>query len=174
MSMIEKELSYQYNIAENILANSDDIQMLPECYENATSQTTELCLHELFEAQVERTPDAIAVLFEKQKLTYRELNTRANQLANYLQKLEVGPEVIVGICLERSLEMVVGLLGILKAGGAYVPLDPAYPQERLAYILEDTQTPLVLTVKPLVKNLNTHQAQVICLDSDLIKRKLFV
>jgi amino acid adenylation domain-containing protein len=166
MNMAKKELGYQYNIQKKMLANSDDAQMLHEWYENATSPTTALCLHELFEAQVERTPDAIAVIFENQKLTYRELNTKANQLANYLQKLEVGPEVIVGICLERSLEMVVGLLGILKAGGAYVPLDPAYPQERLAYILEDTQTPLILTTKPLVKNLATHQAQAICLDSD--------
>jgi amino acid adenylation domain-containing protein len=160
MDMIKKQLSYQYNIAGEILTNSDDLD------EKATSLTTALCLHELFEAQVARTPDAIAVIFENQKLTYRELNTRANQLANYLQNLQVGPEVIVGICLERSLEMVIGLLGILKAGGAYVPLDPAYPQERLAYILEDTQTPLILTVTSLVKNLNIHQAQVICLDSD--------
>lgn len=166
MNRIKKELSYQYNIAGEILANSDDDQMLYEWYENATSQTTALCLHELFEMQVESTPDAIAVIFENQKFTYRELNTRANKLANYLQELQVCPEVIVGICLERSLEMVVGLLGILKAGGAYVPLDPAYPQERLAYILEDTQTPLILTTKPLLKKLTTHQAQVICLDSD--------
>src|SRR5687768_3353575 len=86
-----------------------------------------LCLHQRFEAQVERTPDAVAVVFEGKKLTYQELNCRANQLAHYLRKLAVGPEVRVGLCVERSLEMVVGLLGILKAGGAYVPLDPSYP-----------------------------------------------
>ncbi|WP_243714008.1 AMP-binding protein, partial [Nostoc sp. 106C] len=120
----------------------------------------------MFEAQVEQTPNAVAVIFESQKLTYRELNTKANQLANYLKKLGVGPEVLVGICLERSLEMVVGLLGILKAGGAYVPLDPAYPQERLSFILDDTQTPLILTVKQLAKNLASNQRQVVCLDSD--------
>ncbi|OUL24268.1 hypothetical protein BV372_28980, partial [Nostoc sp. T09] len=120
----------------------------------------------MFEAQVEQTPNAVAVIFESQKLTYRELNTKANQLANYLKRLGVGPEVLVGICLERSLEMVVGLLGILKAGGAYVPLDPAYPQERLSFILDDTQTPLILTVKQLAKNLASNQTQVVCLDSD--------
>ena len=103
------------------------------------------CIHQLFEAQVERTPDAVAVVFEDQQLTYRELNPRANQLAHHLRALGVGPEVLVGICMERSLEMVIGLLGILKAGGAYVPLDPAYPQERLAFMLEDAQAPVLLT-----------------------------
>ena len=83
--------------------------------------------------QVEKTPDAVAVVFEDQQLTYRELNKRANQLAHYLRKLGVGPEVLVGICVERSLEMVVGLLGILKAGGAYVPLDPEYPQGAIGF-----------------------------------------
>ena len=85
------------------------------------------CIHELFEAQVERTPDAVAVVYRDEELTYRELNHRANQLARYLREHGVGPEALVGLCVERSLEMVVGLLGILKAGGAYVPLDPAYP-----------------------------------------------
>ena len=85
------------------------------------------CLHELFEEQVERTPDATAVVFEDKQLTYRQLNERANQLAHHLQRLGVGPDTLVAICVERSLEMVVGLLGILKAGGAYVPLDPRYP-----------------------------------------------
>ncbi len=85
------------------------------------------CIHQLFEAQVERTPDAVAVVFESEQLTYQELNARANQLAHYLRSLGVKPEVLVGICVERSLAMVIGLLAILKAGGAYVPLDPAYP-----------------------------------------------
>lgn len=96
------------------------------------------CIHQLFEAQVEQNSNAVAVVFEQESLTYRQLNSRANFLAHYLQVLGVGPEVLVGICMERSLEMVVGLLGILKAGGAYVPLDPAYPTERLAFMLEDT------------------------------------
>ncbi len=95
------------------------------------------CLHELFEAQVEKSPGAVAVVFEGKKLTYRELNKRANQLAHHLRKLAVGPDTLVGIFVERSLEMVIGLLGILKAGGAYVPLDPDYPKERLVLMLED-------------------------------------
>ncbi|MHC5597292.1 MAG: non-ribosomal peptide synthetase [Nostoc sp.] len=120
----------------------------------------------MFEMQVERSPQAIAVVFENTQLTYWQLNQQANQLAHHLRTLGVGPEVLVGICLERSLEMIVGLLGILKAGGAYVPLDPAYPSERLAFILEDTQTPVLLTQEKFVKNLPPHQAQVICLDSN--------
>ena len=102
-------------------------------------------LHELFEAQVERTPEAVALICGGEQLSYAELNRRANQLAHYLVKQGVGPEVVVGLCLERAVELVVGLLGILKAGGAYVPLDPAYPQQRLAYMLADAQAQLVLT-----------------------------
>ena len=103
------------------------------------------CVHQLFEAPVERKPDAVAVVFEDQQLTYRELNPKANQLAHYLQKLGVKPEVLVGICVQGSLEMVVELLGILKVGGAYVPLDPAFPKQRLAAILEDSQVPILVT-----------------------------
>jgi non-ribosomal peptide synthetase component F len=100
---------------------------------NATqADYPQACLHHLFEAQVARSPDAIAAVFEDQQLTYSQLNDQANQLAHYLRKCGVGPEGLVGICVERSLEMVVGLLGILKAGGAYVPLDPEYPKDRLA------------------------------------------
>ena len=99
------------------------------------------------------------------QLTYRELNRRANQLAHHLQSLGVGPEVLVGLCVERSVEMVVGLLGILKAGGAYVPLDPAYPKERLAFMLEDTQAPVLLTQQRLVIGLPQCRAQIVCLDS---------
>ncbi|MDF5709057.1 MAG: amino acid adenylation domain-containing protein [Nostoc sp. S4] len=135
-------------------------------YESSNIQpfAQDLCIHQMFEMQVERSPQAIAVVFEDTQLTYQQLNQQANQLAHYLRTLGVGPEVLVGICLERSLEMIVGLLGILKAGGAYVPLDPSYPKERLAFILEDTQTPVLLTQEKLVKNLPPHQAQVICLD----------
>ena len=113
-----------------------------------------------------RTPDAVAVVCEEQALTYQELNIRANQLAHHLQALGVGPEVLVGIYVERSLEMVVGLLGIIKAGGAYVPLDPAYPQERLAFILQDAQVPVLLTQQRLIAGLIEHQTQVVCLDTD--------
>jgi amino acid adenylation domain-containing protein/thioester reductase-like protein len=124
------------------------------------------CIHQLFESQVEQTPDNVAVRFEGQQLTYRELNRRANQLADYLQTLQVSADVLVGICMERSLNMVIGLLGILKAGGAYVPLDPAYPQERLAFMIEDAQLPVLLTDNNQLAKLPHHQAQVVCLDRD--------
>lgn len=135
---------------------------------NATAQDypRETCFCQLFEAQVEKTPGSVAVVFEKQALTYRELNERANQLAHYLQRVGVGPEVPVGMYLERSLEMVIGLLGVLKAGGVYIPLDPAYPRERLAFILADARVPVLLTQQQLVPELPPHQARVICLDSD--------
>lgn len=123
------------------------------------------CIHQLFEAQVEQTPDAVAVVFEQESLTYRQLNSRANFVAHHLQALGVGPEVLVGICMERSVFMVVGLLGILKAGGGYVPLDPAYPGERLAFMIEDTQISVLLTQARLVESLPPHQAQVVCLDT---------
>ena len=116
-----------------LLTEAEKHQLLIEWNDTKTDYPQDKCIHQLFEAQVEKTPDAIAVVFEDQQLTYRELNRRANQLAHYLQKLGVGPEVLVGICVERSIEMVVGLLGILKAGGAYVPLDPSYPRERLSF-----------------------------------------
>ncbi|MBC1274872.1 amino acid adenylation domain-containing protein [Nostoc sp. UCD121] len=123
-------------------------------------------IHQLFEAQAERTPDNIAVVFNNQQLTYRELNERANKLANYLQKLGVKPEVLVGICVERSLSMAIGILAILKAGGAYLPLDPTYPSERQQFILKDTQTPVLLTQQSLLKNLPENTAKIICLDID--------
>ncbi|MES1022179.1 amino acid adenylation domain-containing protein [Gloeocapsa sp. BRSZ] len=124
------------------------------------------CIHQLFEEQAEKTPNAVAVLFEQEKLTYSQLNTRANQLAHYLQQLGVKLEVPVGICVERSLEMVIGLLGILKAGGAYLPIEPTYPLERQAFILKDAQTPILLTQQHLAANLPISATQVICLDTD--------
>jgi amino acid adenylation domain-containing protein len=141
------------------------------------------CIHQLFEAQVEKTPDAVAVVFADQSLTYQQLNQRANQLARYLQKLGVGAEVPVCICVDRSIEMVVGLLGILKAGGAYVPLDPTYPLERLKYIQQDVRSalafgnakgerssaslsPVLLTQMQLTAQMSSQSAQVVCLDTD--------
>ncbi|BAY99585.1 amino acid adenylation domain protein [Tolypothrix tenuis PCC 7101] len=124
------------------------------------------CIHELFEKQVEKTPDAVAVIFADQQLTYRQLNSKANQLANYLQNLGVGSDSLVGICVERSLEMVVGLLGVLKAGGAYVPLDPAYPVERLAFMLADADVSVLLTQKHLQDILPQTEAQIVCLNQD--------
>lgn len=124
------------------------------------------CLHQLFDVQVKRTPDEVAVVFGNQKLTYQQLNCRANQLAHYLRSLSVGADVLVALCVERSLEMVVGLLGILKAGGAYVPLDPDYPKERLAYMLSDSQVSVLLTQNKLVNQLPERKAHIICLDTD--------
>jgi len=126
----------------------------------------ELGLHQLFEAQATRTPEAIAVRFEGESLTYARLNQRANQLAAHLRTLNIGSDVLVGIYMERSLEMMVALLGILKAGGAYVPLDPTYPRERLAFMVQDAQLPLLLTQQRLVDKLPPHEGQVLCLDAD--------
>ncbi|MEJ6486183.1 amino acid adenylation domain-containing protein [Nostoc punctiforme UO1] len=141
-------------------------QILEQWNSTQTEYPQDKSIHQLFEAQVEKTPDANALIFQDKQLTYRQLNQRANQLAHYLQKLGVQPEVRVGICVERSEELVVGLLGILKAGGAYIPLDPKYPQERLAFMLQDAQAPVLLTQKQLLDQLTGHSAQVVCLDSD--------
>jgi amino acid adenylation domain-containing protein len=154
----------QQRLSELPLLTATEQQQLVEWNNTKTEYGNELCLHQLFEAQVERTPDAVAVVYENEQLTYQELNQRANQLAHYLQKLGVGPEVLVGICLERSLQMVIALLGILKAGGAYVPLDPAYPSERFAFMLEDSQVSVLLTQEKLVAMLPENQAKVVCLD----------
>jgi amino acid adenylation domain-containing protein len=149
-----------------LLSEAEKHQLLVEWNDTQVDYPQDGCIHQLFEAQVEKTPDAIALIFENQRLTYRELNNRANRLAHYLQQLGVKPEVLVGMCMERSVEMVVGLLGILKAGGAYLPLDPTYPKERLAFMLEDAQVPILLTQARLLETLPPHQAQVLCLDTD--------
>ncbi|MBT3234195.1 MAG: AMP-binding protein, partial [Calditrichaeota bacterium] len=139
------------------------------------------CIHTVFEALAEQRPGATAVIYEDKKLSYRELNDRANQLARYLQSRGIGPEVPVAICLERSLEMMVGLLGILKAGGAYVPLDPAYPDDRLTFMLKDSMAPVLLTQQNLVfrlpeikdQNSENQHPTIICLDrdSDIISKE---
>ena len=149
-----------------LLTESERQQLLVEWNDTRVDYAQEVCLHELIEAQVERTPEAVAVVFEDRQISYSELNRRANQLAHYLRKLGMGPEVLVGVCMERSIEMVVGLLGILKAGGAYVPLDPEYPPERLAGMLEDCAAPVVLTQQRLQKKLPPHSGRTIRLDSD--------
>ncbi|MCA1993256.1 MAG: amino acid adenylation domain-containing protein, partial [Coleofasciculus sp. S288] len=148
-----------------LLSETEQHQSLREWNQTQADYLKDVCIHQLFEAQVEKTPDAVAVVFENQQLTYRELNQRANQLAHYLQELGVKPEVLVGICVERSLDMLVGLLGILKAGGAYVPLDPAYPKERLAFILQDAGASVLLTQQNLAAQLPEHRARVVCLDA---------
>ena len=126
----------------------------------------QLCLHELIERQVERTPEAVALTFGDQRLSYRELNERANQLAHYLRAQGVGPEVVVGVCVERSIEMVMSLLGILKAGGAYLPIDPSYPRERIAFMMADAGIELLLTQAKLSPGLGHEQRTIFCLDKD--------
>src|SRR4028119_2348513 len=136
-----------------LLSPAERHQLLVEWNDTLGDYPQDYCINQLFEEQVERTPDATAVIFEDKQLTYQELNRRSNQLAHHLQKLGVGSEVLVGICMERSVEMIVGLLGILKAGGAYVPLDPSYPSERLGFMLEDSQVSVLLTSENLVEQL---------------------
>jgi non-ribosomal peptide synthetase component F len=122
--------------------------------------------HQIFEAQVTETPDSIAIVSAEASLTYRELDSRANQLARRLKALGVAPEVSVGVCMERSPELVVAILALLKADGAYVPLDPAQPKERLSFILNDAQPAVVLAQKQLVELLPRHTAHEVCLDRD--------
>jgi amino acid adenylation domain-containing protein len=149
-----------------LLSAAERHQLVVEWNDNKVGHPPTQCVHQLFEAQVERTPDAIAVVFEGEQLTYGELNRRANQLAHHLRSLGVGPEVPVGIRMEHSLEVIVGLLGILKAGGAYLPLDPAYPKERTAFMIEDAQIPVLLVQERLMDGLPRHAAKVVSLDSD--------
>ncbi|MDF5727865.1 MAG: amino acid adenylation domain-containing protein [Rhizonema sp. PD38] len=157
----------QQSISElPLLTEAERQQLLVEWNNTQTEYSKDKCIYQLFEEQVERSPNAVAVVFEEEHLTYHKLNAKANQLANYLQTLGVWSEVLVGICVERSLEMVVGILGILKAGGAYVPLDLTYPPERLAFMLEDTQARVVLTQQKLMEYLPLHQGSTICLDTD--------
>ncbi|HEX6768780.1 MAG TPA: condensation domain-containing protein, partial [Candidatus Binatia bacterium] len=128
-----------------LLSAAERHQLLVEWNDTKTDYPSDQCIHQLFEAQADKIPDAVAVVFDDQQLTYRELNSRANQLARRLAKLGIGPAMAVGVCLERSIELIVGLLAILKRGGTYVPLDPSYPQERLRFMIEDAQLKALLT-----------------------------
>ncbi len=148
------------------LTDAQRHQILVEWNATQTAYPLDRCLHHWIEEQVDRTPDAIAVEFADDSLTYRELDQRANQLAHYLQSKGIKPDTLVGVCVERSLEMVIGLLGILKAGAAYVPLDPTYPTERLAFMVEDAQTSLLLTQQHLADLIPQSHAERIYLDSD--------
>ncbi|HEV3316427.1 MAG TPA: amino acid adenylation domain-containing protein [Candidatus Angelobacter sp.] len=156
----------EQSIAElPLLGQAERQQLLVEWNKTAVYHPQK-CLPEMFEEQVATTPAAVAVEYEGRDLTYAELNRCANQLGHYLRKLGVGPEVRVGICIERGLNMVIGLLAVLKAGGAYVPLDPNYPPERLAYMQEDAQAPVLLTQERLGGNLPVSRQRVVCLDRD--------
>jgi amino acid adenylation domain-containing protein len=149
-----------------ILTDAEKQRLLVEWNENKIDYPKDKCIHELFEGQAHRSPDAVAVVFEDKRLTYGELNLRANQLAHYLRKLGVGPGILVGIYMERSSDMVAGLLAILKAGGAYVPLDLQYPRERLSFMLKDSQVSVLLTQKHLVKRLPKYRGKMVCLNTD--------
>ncbi|HEU4883623.1 MAG TPA: amino acid adenylation domain-containing protein, partial [Longimicrobium sp.] len=175
----ERMLGHLARVLEQVTADADvrlsRLELLGEAeralvLEAGNGAAAELpadrCAHELFEAQVERAPDAAALVFADETLSYAELNARANRLAHHLAGLGVGPETRVGICLERGPDLVVAILAVLKAGGAYVPLDPAYPAERLAFMLADSGAPLLLTRLPLPEGLTPHAAQVVCLDAD--------
>ncbi len=148
------------------LTEAERQQLLVDWNETSIEYPNEQCLHELIETQAARMPDAAAVLFEGNITTYRDLDLRSNQLAQYLRSAGVGTEGRVGICVERSPELVIGILGILKAGAAYVPLDPAYPQERLSFMLDDAQVPILLTQEGLLAQLPANGARIVCLDAD--------
>ena len=176
---IEKMAGNLRNLLEGVVANPEQRifelplltaaerhQMLVEWNDTKKDFARDKCIHHLFEAQVGRSPEAVALVFEDRQITFGELNHRANQLAHHLKSLGVEPEELVGIFMERSLEMIVGLLGILKAGGSYVPMDPAYPQVRLNFMLQETGVPVLLTQKRLLDALPEGKAKVICLDSD--------
>ena len=147
-----------------ILTKAEQDQLLVEWNDTKTDYPQNKCIHQIFEEQVQRTPDAVAVIYEGMQLTYKELNEQSNQLAHYLRKNGVEPDVLVGLCMDRSIKMVLGILGILKAGGVYVPLDPAYPKERLEFMLEDTKAPILLTEKSLFGSYPAEGVQVIDMD----------
>ncbi|MBC8756557.1 amino acid adenylation domain-containing protein [Kordia sp. YSTF-M3] len=150
----------------SILSEAEYTKMVIDWNQTEADYAKDQTIHELFQAQVDKAPDAIALVFENQQLTYKEVNSRANQLARYLQSTtEIKSDTLIALYMDRSLEMIIGILGILKSGGAYVPIDPAYPIERINYILEDTQTALVLSQSSLLTSLKQNtKAKLIALD----------
>lgn len=169
LSVYDVPISTRKEICLDMPLLTEDEQRLLAKW-NATQQgyPQDACVPQLVALQAATKPDAVALIAGDQVLTYKELNQRANQLARYLQMLGVRPNILVALCIERSLEMVVGLLGILKAGGAYVPLDPTYPSERLTFMLNDAQAPILITQEHLTAHLASHNAHVICLDGDAL------
>ena len=147
-----------------LLDDQERNQLLVQFNDTQANYRHEVGCPQLFEEQAARTPDAVAVVYGDQQLTYRELNARANRLARHLRTLGVGPDVPVAICVERSMEMVVGVLGVLKAGGVYVPVDPALPSQRVQFMLQDSAASVLVTLSSLVEQLPDHDARVVCLD----------
>ena len=156
----------QQRVSSLPMLSGEELQQAISGWNATEADYPQRCLHELFAEQARRTPDAVAVIFNDEKVTYRELDERANKLAWHLRDLGVGPDTIVGICLQRSPALVVGLLGILKAGGAYLPLDPNYPAERLAYITADAKPRVIVTEAALAANLPAQQTPIVKLDAD--------
>lgn len=162
----------EQRLADLPLLTAAEHHQLVEWNKTQVDYPRDKCIHQLFEEQVERSPEAIALVMPSigqgadQQLTYRELNSRSNQLAYHLKNLGVEPSTFVAMSMERSIEMIVAMLAILKVGGVYVPLDPAYPQERLVFMLEDTNAPVLLTQSHLVERLPAYQAQILCLDAN--------
>ncbi|MBD6618566.1 amino acid adenylation domain-containing protein [Komarekiella sp. 'clone 1'] len=150
----------------DIFSEQEREELLVAFNNTKTAELQYKCIQHWFEQRCDRTPDNIAIIYKNQQFTYQEVNTRANQLAHYLQQFGVKPDVMVGLCVERSPLMLIGLLGILKAGGAYIPIDPSYPLERKAFILNDSQMPVLLTQQHLIADLATNGIKVICIDSD--------
>ena len=169
-TLLESMITHpQQSLSEfSLLTETEKQQLLVEWNNTEAEYPEDKCLHQLFEEQVEKTPDAVAVSFKSQQLTYKELNHRANQLAHYLQQQGVKPEVKVGIYLERSLEVSIAILGVLKAGGVYIPIDPNYPNKRVATILEDAQVELILSQFQLETELQTELSsnQTKCINLD--------
>lgn len=154
-----------------LLTTAERERLLVEWNDTYAEYPKHRCVHQLFEEQVGRTPDATALVFETQELSYRELNSRANQLAHQLLKLGVGPDSLVGICVQRSPDMIAGLLGIWKAGGAYVPLDPQYPLDRLSFMVEDSGLNVLITEKPLRPKFSGYKGELICVDEATCKER---
>jgi amino acid adenylation domain-containing protein len=155
----------QVSSRANLISEIERQRLLVEWNATERGLPEAMSIQELIEQRASESPDAIALVCRDQEITYSELNTRANQLAAHLHQLGVGPETLVGICVERSLEMVIGLLGILKSGGAYVPLDPTYPKERLALMLEDSKPLVLVTQSTLVNFIPKTDSQIVCLDN---------
>ena len=149
-----------------LMSKDERIQLLEEWNATKAHYPHQLCVHTIIEDQIERTPDAVAIVFENQHLTYAELNRQANQLAHYLRTLGVGPDQKVGLYMERSLDLVVSLLAILKAGAAYVPLDPTYPEDRITFMVKDAEASVLLTHSQLASKLTGTQAHQLCIDED--------
>lgn len=154
------------NDSSNTLSSHEHYQLLAKLNTTEAEYASDKCVHELFELQVERAPEATAVVFGNEQWTYRQLNEQANKLARYLRQIGVSLDMPVGLFINRSVQMVIGLLGILKAGGAYVPYDPTYPKARLATMFQEVPISILLTQESLINHLPEHKAKIVCLDTD--------